>query len=307
MVKTIEEFINVNDRAGKILVFGLEGSGKTLLLSAIAIQKMLNCQMDILDSYSKVDELNSMGYSFSQDYEHLVFSAFIKINCSGTNIPDLESYKLNPFKLGLSMPDYETDFYPPGAWFFIPECQRVFNSYMQDYLRPEVSAMFETSRQAGYSLIMDCQRPMLIAKNIRDITNRFIRLYKPCTHELDKDGNVCGHNLYVHEFHSNKDVEVWDSTGVEQNYEEYTLHLTKCYFDNYDSYFFRYFHLKGRSEQDFTIEKWPDITDIDDVEALTDEAGMTPPEGYYKKKSDLKKGKSDPPPDTPHITIYPEF
>lgn len=307
MVKKLKDFINVNERAGKILIFGLEGTGKTLLLSALAIEKMLNCQLDILDSYSQVDELNLMGYSFSTDYEHLVFSAFIKINCSGTNIPDLESYKLNPFKLGLFMRDYDTDFYPPGSWFFIPECQRVFNSYMQEYMRPEVSGMFETSRQAGYSLIMDCQRPMLIAKNIRDITNRFIRLYKPCTHVLNKDGVCCGHKLYIHEFRSNKDVETWESTGVEQNYEEYTLELDRCYFNNYDSYFFRYFHLRGRSDQDFTIEKWPDIENIDDVEALSAESGMTPPDGYYKKKSDLKKDKGSKQTDNSQLDIYPDF
>ena len=271
-----------------MLICGLEGTGKSLLLSAIAVEKMLNCQLDTLDSYDQVRQMNELGFELNTDYEHMVFCAFFKINTSGTEIPHLESYKLNPYRLGLYSPDYETDFYPPGSWFFIPEAQRVFNSYKQFVMRPEFFGMFETSRQAGYSLILDCQRPILIAKNVRDLVNRFIILHKKCSHIYNNEGVCIGHKLYIKELNSNKDIEYYESTGEFRNAKEYVLVLDRCYFDNYDSYFFRYFHYKGRLGQDFHIEKWESIESVEDIEAMGEESGMTPPPGFYLEKTKNK-------------------
>lgn len=290
MTKNFNQFIDLNKRIGKILILGKEGTGKTLLLTAIAVQKMLHGMQDCWSSYEKVDEYNRLGYDFEKNYEHLCF-ANLKINCSGTKIPSRISYPLNPYKLGLFCEDYDTDFYPPGTCYFITESQRVFNSYMFEYVRPEVWTHWQTSRQAGLSLVMDAQRLMTIAVNLRDLVNRFIFLTKEVTH-IKKDNIVVGHIFHIVEFSDSKDAEIYDKTGKINNGEEYDLQLNKCYFDNYDSYFCRYMHLKGRYGQSFSIRSWNNIQSVEDIEELEDLLGVNIPEGYYVKKSDIKKAKA---------------
>ncbi|MBQ8430598.1 MAG: hypothetical protein IJX26_01470, partial [Clostridia bacterium] len=142
-----KDFIVISKRLGKILICGLEGYGKTLLLSYIAVEKMIIGESECWTSYEKVDEYNSLGYNFSKDYEHLVFVAFMTINCSETQISDRTSYSCDPYHIGLFMEDWNTDLYPPGANIFIPEIQRVYNSYNAERIRPEIYGYWETSRQ----------------------------------------------------------------------------------------------------------------------------------------------------------------
>lgn len=290
MEKTFEEFLKIDERIGKMLICGLEGYGKTLLLSYIAVEKMLIGQQECWKSFEIIDKYNALGYDFSKDFEHLVFSAYITINCAGTNIPTRMSYDLDPFRIGLFDENFDTDIYPPFSTLFIPEAQTVFNSYKQNSMRPEFFRFFETSRQARLSLVMDCQRPILIAKNVRDLVNRFVILTKPVEHIRNDKGIVIGHRLFVLEFKSNISLENWIKTGKKNDGEEYELLLKRCMFENYDSYFFEYLHLKGREMQDFRIEQSSQINSIDDVENL---ASMTAPDGFYKTNKKQQEDSTD--------------
>lgn len=290
MVKHFKDFLDINKRIGKMLICGLEGFGKTLLLAYIAKQKMLIGEQECYESYEIVDRYNQLGYSFSKNYEHLVFCAYITVNCNNTPFCGRKSYGLNPYKLGLYDKNHDTDLYPPMSTLCISEAQIVFNSYKQEKIRPSFFRYFETSRQGHLSLIMDCQRFMLIAKNVRDLVNRFILLTKEVEHIKDKDGNVIGHKLFVLEFKSNKDVELYDSTGNKNNAEEYILILDDCVFDNYDSWFFEFVHLRGRYKQDFHIEYYPDVTDIDELERLD---SLLDPKDFYINSKEEKEGKQE--------------
>lgn len=290
MEKTFEEFLKIDERIGKMLICGLEGYGKTLLLSYIAVEKMLIGQQECWKSWEIIDKYNALGYNFSKDFEHLVFVAFIEVNCQGTDIPTRKSYDLDPFRIGLYDENYDTDIYPPYANLFIPEAQTVFNSYKQNSMRPEFFRFFETSRQARLSLILDSQRPILIAKNVRDLINRFIILTKPVEHLKNNKGEAIGHKLFILEFHSNLGLETWVKTGKKTDFEEYELILNRCMFNNYDSYFFEYLHLQGRENQNFRIIEKETISSIDDVENI---ASMTAPDGFYKTNSK----KTEEPPD----------
>lgn len=287
-----KDFINVNKRLGKVLICGLEGFGKTLLLSYIAVEKMLNGMQDCNESFEKVDKYNQLGYHFSKDYEHLVFVAFITINCSSTEIPSRISYACDPFRIGLHMEDYDTDLYPPGATIFIPEIQRVYNSYSSERIRPEVYGYWETSRQYGVSLVGDCQRYMMVAKPLRDLVNRFIVLTKEVEHIRNSKGDVIGHKLFVLEFNSNKDIELWGSNGKTDKAKEYVLILDRLTFDHYDSYYFEYSHLKGRYNQDFNISTYPEIKSINEVELLDDTRipdGFLIPKNVGNKKEEKQE------------------
>lgn len=282
MDKSFKDFIDVNKLFGKIFIVGLEGFGKTLLLSAIAVEVMKNGLQDCFKSWDVVDKYNRLGYNFTKDYEHLCFVAFLEINCSGTNFPDRVSYDFDPFRFALYCDDYDTDIYPPYSSLFVPECQRVWPSYKAENIRPEVFAKMETGRQAKFNLVMDAQRLMMVAKPIRDLCNRIIVLTKKVEEIKDNKGVVIGHRLYINEFSSNKDAENFVNNGVLKNCESYTLRIDKCMYENFLSEYFEFMHLIGRENQDFRIVKHEPLETIEDIDNMT---SVLMPEGYLISKS----------------------
>lgn len=297
MQKSFNQFIDLKKRIGKMLICGDEGAGKTLLTTYIGMMKMLQGEIDKYNSYEKVDEYNALGYNFTTNYEHLVFSNF-DMNTAGTRIPDLRSYVVDPFRVGLFCEDYETDFYPPGSTFFITEAQTVFNAYKWMFIRPEIQRYWETGRQAGINIVMDTNQPGLIYKGIRSLLNRVIYLWKDCEEIKNGEGIVIGHKLYVREFKKYNDLEKYLEDTRINNYVEYTLILNKCVYENYDSYQCRYIHLFGRENQDFRIEHFPKINSIEDVQVFVNLFGSFEPDGYYiknvpKKKENINENDND--------------
>lgn len=64
----------------------------------------------------------------------------------------------------------------PGAVIILDEAQNDFNSKKE--LERAVSAFFEKSRHADYEIWIASQRPVLINKDIRDLSRHFIQIYK---------------------------------------------------------------------------------------------------------------------------------
>lgn len=284
MVVNFKDFIDFDNPLGKIMIIGNEeGVGKTLLSSAIQVNKMLYGRIDRRKSYRQVDEYNSYGYSFSKNYEHLCFSNY-DCNCKGTRRPSLRNYVADPFRAGLYCKDYETDLYPPGTTFFFTEAQRIFNAYMWQYVRPEIRGYWETGRQADINLVIDTNKPRQIIGDIRGLCNRIIFLHKK-SKEIVKKGHVVGNILYVYEFNQWADAEKYLDSGVLQNCQEYELKLDKCYYRNYDSYQCRFVHLKGRKKQDYKIENFAPPTTIEEIENFADNFGINAPKDYFKKTS----------------------
>lgn len=285
---TLDEFIDVSKPFGKMLITGLEGFGKTLLLSAIAVKVMLNGLNDCFKSYEVVERYNRLGFNFSTDYEHLCFVAFIEINCAGTEIPARVSYDFDPFHFGLYCEDFDTDIYPPYASLFVPECQRVWPSYKAEQIRPEVYGNMETGRQAKFNLVMDAQRLMMVAKPVRDLCNRIIRLEKKCEEIKNAKGEVIGHRLFVIEFNSNADAESYVNNKIKKDCKEYILEIDRCHYENFLSEYFEFMHLIGRENQDFRIVPHKAIESIEDINEMT---SILMPDNYLITKNKKKEVK----------------
>lgn len=299
-----KDFINFDKRIGKIIVSGIEGSGKTLLLTAIAVGKMLHGLQDCWKSYDAVDEYNALGFNFSKNYEHLLFSNF-DINCAGTNIPDRKAYRCNPFRLGLFDEDFDTDFFPPYALFCITEAYNVLNSYLYDKFRDSFKAFFKTSRQAKYDWVIDTQYFGDICTLFRRITNRFIWLEKECEEIKDKEGIVIGHKLFVLEFLNNRDAEHFEATSDPKNAKQYELILPRCYYKNYDTEYCRFLHLQGREMQDFFVEHFDKIESKEQIVDLLEQFGAVAPEGFFKtSKVEKKQTFFTPQQDMPPVEDY---
>lgn len=286
-----KDFINYKDRIGKIVIAGDEGTGKTLLLTRIAIGKMLHWQDYIYKAYDEIDNRNSLGYHFSKDFEHLCFANY-DIVCAGTEIPSTRVYMFNPFEFGLYNDDYDTIPLPPYSLVCITEGKNYLDSYMYTYYRMCYILGYRTARQADIDFVVDCQCFSDVVTMFRRITNRFIYLYKKCEVIYNLKGEIVGHKLFVYEFENNQDAELYESSLEKRNCKEYELIIDMNIFPCYDTKFCKYLHLKGRELQDYHIEHFPEIKSIDDVEYFADQIGGVPPDNFYKNSKKTKNAEA---------------
>ena len=299
-----KDWLNYSKSIGKMIIAGDEGTGKTLLLTRIGIGKIQYKLMDIARSYEAVDEYNQFGLGLEKNYNHLCFANF-RVNCLYTEMSGLESYKVNPYRLGLYDEDYETDFYPPYALFCITEARNYFNAYLYEKYQDWFVNFIRTCRQGSYDIVLDTQRFADIFVGFREITNRFIYCHEKVTHLYDKDGNCIGHKLHIIEWKSHRDVEVFNNITKKQNCEEYDLILDFCLFENYDSKFCRFLHLYGRMGQQFKIEHFPELKSYEDILNFAEDFGLIAPEGFYKSKNKQEKQtKEQDIPEVPELEEY---
>ena len=283
-----KDFIDYSKRIGKMIIAGDEGTGKTLLLTCIAVHKMLYFRSYIYKAYAEIDKRNSLGYNFSKNFEHLCFSNY-DINCFGTEMPTQRSYIFSPYKCGLFNDNYETIPFPPYTLLCCTEGKNYLDSYLFKLFPNSYIMWLRTLRQAKIDMVVDCQCFSDIVTMFRRITNRFIYLYKECEQVYNVEGVRVGHKLFVYEFNRNVDAELYESTGKKQNCKEYELILDLDMFDCYDNEFCKYLHLKGRALQDYVLEHFPDIKTIDDVENFAESIGAVPPDNFFKNSKKVSE------------------
>ncbi len=292
-MKTIhfKDFIDYSKRIGKMIIAGNEGTGKTLLLTCIAVYKMLNFRSYIYKSYDEIDKLNLLGYNFSKNFDHLCFCNY-DVNCYGTEMPTERNYKFNPFKCGLNNENYETIPFPPYSLLCMTESKNYLNSYMYNLFQISFIMWLRTLRQAKIDMVVDCQCFSDIVTMFRNITNRFIYLHKECEEVLNLKGERVGHKLFVYEFNHHADAELFESKHEKRNCKEYELIIDLDLYNCYDNEFCKYLHLKGRELQDYVIEHFPEIKSIDDVERFADEIGAVAPDGFFKNSKSSISSKT---------------
>lgn len=292
MQKKFKDWIDYSKRLGKIIISGNEGTGKTLLLTRIAIGKMLCWRDYIYKSFEQIDEYNRMGYNFSKDFEHLCFANY-DINCAGTDVPSMRSYVSNPYESGLFSTNYDTIPYPPYSLLCWTESKNYLDAYMYDKFQQEFIEWFRTGRQADIDMAVDSQCFGDIVTLFRKIANRFIYLYKECEHIYNADGERIGHKLFVREFSRWQDADKYEQTATMVNCEEYELIVDIDIFPCYDNKFCRFLHVHGRETQDYVIKHFPTIKTIEDVEILVKGYGLLPPDNFFKNsKKDKNKSKN---------------
>ena len=288
-----EDWLNYDKRLGKIIIAGLEGYGKDLLTTAVGVGKMLHGFEDCIKSYAEVDSYNAMGFHFSKNYDHTCFANF-PINCKGTEIPQRKVYVFNPYRCGFYDPDYWTDLFPPRSLFCGTEAKSFLDAYEWQNYPNRYVGWIKTLRHIDYDMLVNSQVFGDICVAFKRITNRFVLLTKETEEIKNTKGDVVGHKLFVKQWTCFKDFELFEKSSKEQNCDEFVLILSKCYYENYDHRICRLLHLRGREDQDFKLEHFPDIKTIDDVEAYAEVLGFDRPEGFLKNsKKEGKKNKEE--------------
>lgn len=258
------------------MYWGLPGYGKTLFLAMRCANFIMDSLIAVYDSYDEVDYLNSIGFNFNKDYKHLAFANF-DVSTDGLGDPDLRVYKFNPFRFGFFSKDFKTEILPPYSKCFITEFQNYADSNMYQYLRSAVKSAYQTKRHYyDLDFEVDCQRPIDIAKPIRSLFNEFWEFYKKVENVI-VDNVVVGHKFFIRVIDNPIKLEKYLENGDVSLCKEITITTDKCYFSNYNSYFAKMSHLRGRENQDFNIRHFNEEDDSDI---------LISPEGYWEKKTD---------------------
>jgi hypothetical protein len=172
------------------IFFGDPGSGKTSLMSAMAIDLMCDSRDFVRSCRRIVQKLDLGGYCISlpDDLNHLVFSDY-EIVCKRELRPVQKSWEVDGFRLGLPNERHETIKLPPYSSVFLDEGQRYYNSRVQASLFSDfVSGFYEMHRHYYLNIYLTCQRSGLIELNIRGVSQRFIEIEKMrCIKRLNGD------------------------------------------------------------------------------------------------------------------------
>lgn len=156
------------------LIWGLPRAGKTALMTSIAVSHMRGVQAykDLRVGMPLLKKLNAGGYGYSLPYKHLVFSDYA-ISLPGGKI---QSHETDGWRVGLPDPNFRTDFLPPGAFIFLDEAQKYYNSRNGQKMSDRVSRFYELHGHFQYTVYLASQRPKLIDLNIRELANEVIEV-----------------------------------------------------------------------------------------------------------------------------------
>ncbi len=230
-------------------VFGDRGAGKSAFLMHIVATTYFDRGQEILERSRRIIEEENKTRKTKLKLPDKV-PIYCNFKCRIPN-PDgsfYEPYYIKGSDIGIGK-KYKK-FYP-CAVIVIDEAQNEFNS--KNDLPRAVSAFFEKSRHADFEIWVASQRPILINKDIRDLSRHFIQICK-----LDKTvahfDIICDLKWHCREFDSRADVDKYtelsryDKTDT-VSYRETVYNASGEVLDYYDSKTYRtdYLPLEGEN------------------------------------------------------------
>ncbi len=183
-------------------VFGDRGAGKSVFLVANMSEIYFNRGRELLERSRRAIEKENLNRKtkLTPPSKVPIYCNFkCKIKNSDGSV--YEPYAIKGSEIGIG--DKYKKLYP-CAVIVIDEAQDEFNS-KKDIPRA-VSAFFEKSRHGDFEIWLASQRPILINKDIRDLSHHFIQIVEL---EMDKApfGIVCGLKWHCREFTNRADVD----------------------------------------------------------------------------------------------------
>ena len=216
-------------------VFGDRGAGKSVFLVNQIWEIYTERGQEILErSCQIIEEENKKRKTKLKFPDRVPIYCNFKVQIPNPDGTIYEPYDIKGSEIGIGK-KYKKLF--PGAVIFIDEAQNEFNSKDTNLPRA-VSAFFEKSRHAQFEIWIASQRPILIHKDIRDLSRHFIQIYNL---EMDKASFdiICDLKWHCREFDSRADVDEYveltkhDKTDS-VNYRETVYECSGDVLDYYD-------------------------------------------------------------------------
>lgn len=272
------------------IYFGLPGAGKSCG-GSVDTQSVPFDWDRMRSSADVISKYNKTGFNFSYP-DHLLYSN-LDIFCYCRGFLPVKSHFVDGYDIGLPNPYHKTVVFPPYSFIVIDEAQRYFYSKSGQSLPRYVTRWFEMHRQQHYDIILICQRPTLIDKDIRDLAQ--FREFIKVDNTQDRYGRFTKSVFYFRDFNSNAEVENYLTTH--QVPHDCKIQ-TKVFNDDisliYDSFAFSKMFLPDDPHEDFTM-KYQNYTfdKFEDYAKFKDENSYLPPLGYYQTKQELLYGKKN--------------
>lgn len=276
------------------------GGGKSSLASAFALpfldneyeahrdsKKLLNfLEMAPRDRlalcYKRIEEINKLGYHFTERPEHCVYSNFgIYTEHFGEKIV---SYDLPASRLGLYDKNYKTLMPPPAPLIIWDETQVEADGRESMELPKRLITFINLHRKWDIDLLCFSQRDK-VDKFIRE--NCTIILIDSFSHKKDKYGFIQSTTWTLKVFEDYLSYELYKSTLKSKYYNTTTYTFEGCIFDHYNSkegeeYFLECAVKRGGFALDKAVV---DLTSREKIEKYLKQHPYMPPPGYKKGKS----------------------
>ena len=185
-------------------VFGDRGAGKSALLVHNLARIYFDYGQELLERSRRIveKENETRKRKLTLPKKVPIYCNF-KVQITNADGSIYEPYYIKGSKIGIGE-KYKKLY--PCAVIFIDEAQNEFNS--KNDLPRAVSAFFEKSRHPDFEIWIASQRPILINKDIRDLSRHFIHIYKDLEMTEAHFGIICGLKWHCREFNSRADVDL---------------------------------------------------------------------------------------------------
>ncbi|MDE6868976.1 MAG: zonular occludens toxin domain-containing protein [Clostridia bacterium] len=216
-------------------VFGDTGAGKTAFLMRAITELYFERGQEIWDNSRRIiEEANKKRKTKLTPPDRVPIYCTFKFQIPNPDGSIYEPYLIKGSEIGIGK-KYKK-FYP-GAVIIIDEAQNEFNSKVD--LPRAVSAFFEKHRHGDFEIWIASQRPILINKDIRDLSRHFIQIYKLDMTVAHFD-IICSLKWHCREFDSRADVDEYVELSKSAkcdcvNYRETVYNSSGDILDYYDS------------------------------------------------------------------------
>lgn len=263
-------------------ICGIPRAGKTALMTRLALDHLTGAQAhkDLRFSAKLLEPYNAGGFRYKLPDDHLVFADYTVHTRRGT----VTNYECDGFYLGLSQDVHPTMFLPPGAYIYLDEAQKYFNSREgASKLADFVSRFYELHGHYRLNVTLTVQRPMLIDKNIRELAGEVIYVREL---EHQKNGNRILRSMWdCYSFDSSAAAVSYIDSGFNEKLrgDRVRFEYEGNIFKHYDSYSFFPAFLRDRYDDNFDLRHAvPCTCTVDGVKDFNDQHDYTVPETYFK-------------------------
>ena len=258
-VKTYDSFQKIFEdkllkRSDIVVFWGKPGTGKSFLEAYFAVQFMQprNARADLKLSRAICDRINQAGYNLIPPDDHLVFCD-TWIHSTGRRLKDTWAYEFDSKDFRLMDGDGVGALICPCGKYAFDEQQESFDSHMGT-LKTAVSRPYELSRHMKLFIMIAMQRPIRLAKDIRDLAT-FVEA-NGVVPIFNKYGRQTGVEVSANIIYKNSNLEAYVGSEDEKYIDKKVKFVIKGRADGwYDSEYFLPEFFMGHKGENFVLKK----------------------------------------------------
>lgn len=271
-----------------IILWGKRGKGKSSLAGKFMSEFMRPkiARKEVQKSMAVCDKLKSAGYVFEPPEDHTVFcDTYFERK---TFRRQQSAYHFSALDFGLPNQIHKTGLLLPYGKYFFDEIQDLFDSHGAA-LATFISKSFELSRQVGLFICLCLQRPMRLAKDIRELAT-FVEVVD-MKNAYNKYGRLIATTWTCYIIYDNARLEQY-LTSKDESLVDKKVKITYIgnIFSCYDTNYFLPMYYRGFENTQVVYEKTKRVYFTEeDFKEYFKQRVIDIPDTYRGKKKDDRK------------------